>query len=713
MHWVKRAVFLLVFLTVLSGRERKKTAIRWIKRLIIFAVILAVFFVPDVSASYLTIPPSVAEFLALFSGLALIALAIMLASFALWRWVLQHAFRKNGAMPRMMRLVFAVVILAVFFVPNFTIPLSVTNFLAQFAGLAVIALAIVLAFIAFWRAGLERIFRRMRAMHWIIRLVLPMFLLAVLSVPELDASLIVSSISEFLWRPAGLALIAFAIMLASVFILRGRIVQSLRYASSKASGSSAISLDVMRMDDVDREFLPAAIELLETPPSPVTVAAIWVICAIFTAALAWSYFGWLEIYAVAQGRIQPSGRSKVLQSLDPGRVVAIAVENGSRVTVGDLLVELDARETAADKEEQKRDLESALAEVVRRRGAVEAARSAGKELPKVTYPAGTSEDIEVRENAVLAAEFSQLISSRATLLAQRAERLATCDRLKASIAAREKLIAVDKEHVNMREALNKTKAASRAQVIETLQLYEAQVTTQAGEKGQLAETEAALYTLNRKLDETTAQFIADQSQKLVEAARKADRFKGELVKADTKHERTRLSAPIAGTVQQLALTTVGQVVSPGQPLMTIVPFDAPIEIEALIQNQDIGFVQPGQPAVVKIESFPFTRYGTVDGTVMKVSRDAVDDREAEALGDPKSSAKSQFLNAAKDLSKNQNLVFPATIALTKRTINVDGKEIPLSAGMAVTVEVLTGKRRAFDYVLSPLREVTSSSAHER
>ena len=110
-----------------------------------------------------------------------------------------------------------------------------------------------------------------------------------------------------------------------------------RNATSKA-GSSL--LPVRRMDEVDREFLPAALELLETPPSPVMVAAIWLICAIFAIALVWSYFGWIEIYAVAQGRIQPSGRSKVVQSLDPGRVVKIAVENGRRVAAGDLLIQL-------------------------------------------------------------------------------------------------------------------------------------------------------------------------------------------------------------------------------------------------------------------------------------------------------------------------------------------------------------------------------------
>jgi len=482
----------------------------------------------------------------------------------------------------------------------------------------------------------------------------------------------------------------------------------------KARGTSGTApVPAVRMDDVDREFLPAALELYETPPSPISIIAIWIICLIFGSALAWSYFGWLEIYAVAQGRIQPSGRSKVVQPLDPGKVVAIAVENGSKVSAGDLLVELDPRETRADREEQERDLESAMAETARRTVAIEAARPGDNDIPPVAYPQETTEDIRTRENGVLAADLAQLSANRASILAQRAEKLATRERLKASLTARARLIAVDKEHVDMRETLNQTRAASRAQVIETLQQYEAQVTTQAGEDGQFAENEAALVTLEKKLEETTAQFVADQTQKRSEAERKADHLQGEVVKAATKHERTRLTAPIAGTVQQLAVTTVGQVVSPGQSLMTIVPFESPIEIEALIQNQDIGFVEPGQPAVIKIESFPFTRYGTVDGAVVKVSRDAVDEREASALSDPKSTSKPQSSTASNDLSKNQNLVFPATVALAKKTITIDGKEIPLSPGMAVTVEVLTGQRRALDYVLSPLREVTSTSAHER
>ena len=147
--------------------------------------------------------------------------------------------------------------------------------------------------------------------------------------------------------------------------------------------------------------------------------------------------------------------------------------------------------------------------------------------------------------------------------------------------------------------------------------------------------------------------------------------------------------------------------------MTIVPFDSPIEIEAMIQNKDIGFVEPGQSAVVKVESFPFTRYGTIDGTVLKVSRDAVDEREASALSDPSAAAKPQGASTAFASPKGHTLVFPATIGLGPRSINVDGKDIPFHPAWAVVEEILSGQRRVIDYILSPLREVMASTGHER
>ena len=465
----------------------------------------------------------------------------------------------------------------------------------------------------------------------------------------------------------------------------------------------------------DREFLPAALELLETPPSPVRIAGIWLISATFAAALLWAYFGKLDIHAIAQGRIQPSGRSKVIQPLEPGKVVAVLVENGSRVKAGDVLLELDPTDSGADREAQTRDLEAARAEAARRLTAIDIATDDGQDLRPVAihFDASISDAVRRREEHVLAGDLGQLRSSRLNQAAQLAEKIATRDKLASSIKSREKVIALAKERVDMRTTLNDQGSLSRALVIEVLSSYEQLVTQQVSEKGQLIETEAAILTVKSKIEEMISQFIADQSQKTAEAERKSDRIAQDLIKATAKNERSTLKTPISGIVQQLSVTTVGQVVNGGQSLMTIVPADGPIEIEVMVLNQDIGFVKPGQEAVIKIEAFPFTRFGTISGKIMKVSREAIDEREAQGLSDPQSAGKMGGAAQAGAQGKSQNLVFPAIVRLEHSTINVDGAEVALSPGMAVTVEILTGNRRAIDYVLSPLREVASSTARER
>ncbi|TAK48584.1 MAG: HlyD family type I secretion periplasmic adaptor subunit [Xanthobacteraceae bacterium] len=460
----------------------------------------------------------------------------------------------------------------------------------------------------------------------------------------------------------------------------------------------------------NRAFLPAAIEILETPPSPIATRLTWFICAAALATLAWSYFGWIDIHAIAPGKIQPSGRSKVVQPVDAGRIAGIFIRNGGTVKAGDTLVELDATETTAEREAQAVELEATLAEAARRRVAIRAARNIEAAPSPVPFPATTSDAIRAREQAVLAADLGELSSLRASLVAQLAERAATKERLTASIAAREKLIALSRERVGMRETLSEQGSGSRALVIEALQQLETQMTTDAGERGQLLETEAAMRSLGQRIAELGSRFIADQTQKLADAERRVDRLSQDLIKARSKYERTQIRAPIDGTVQQLAVTTVGQVVTGGQSLMTIVPLDGPIEVEALIFNKDIGFVEAGQPATVKVEAFPFTRYGTIAATVANVSRDGVDPKDISTLGDAASVTRPQGTGGA---SGTPSLVFPATLTLAQRIMMIDGKPVPLIPGMAVTVEIKTGQRRIIDYLMSPISAVTSQAARER
>ena len=483
-------------------------------------------------------------------------------------------------------------------------------------------------------------------------------------------------------------------------------------AVAPAARPAPAATKAVQLTAADREFLPASLEILVTPPSPIARALLLTICAMFTLALAWSYFGWIDIYAVAPGKFQPIGGSKVLQPLEPGIVSAIYVENGSHVTAGDLLLALDPTETAADREAQARDYEAASAETSRRKVAIAAAHTETLEPLPIDFNANIGDPMRRREESVLAADLAQLRSSIASFKAQLTEKQATKERLVATIAAREKLIALAKERVEMRQKLDTMGSGSRGQTIESLEQLATQITTDTGDRGQLIETDAAMRSLERKGEEAIAQFIADQSQKLAEAEKKRDHLQQDLIKAQSKANRTELRAPISGTVQQLAISSVGQVVASGQSLLTIVPLGGSIEVQAMIENQDIGFVEVGQPAVIKVDAFPFTRYGTINGVVEKVSRDAVDQRDATVLSDAANAAKTQS-SAPSSPAKTQDLVFPATIQVTQRSLNIDGKEVALIPGMGVSVEIKTGRRRAIDYLLSPLREIASRAGSER
>ena len=162
----------------------------------------------------------------------------------------------------------------------------------------------------------------------------------------------------------------------------------------------------------------------------------------------------------------------------------------------------------------------------------------------------------------------------------------------------------------------------------------------------------------------------------------------EVIKAGQKAELQRLVAPVDGVVQQLAMHTVGGIVTPAQQLLVVVPQDHPVEAEAQVENKHVGFVLEGQPVEIKVETFPFTLYGTIPGRVLAVSDDAA---PIEKVG----------------------LVYPTRVSMDRSTIHVDGKEVNLSAGMAVTVEIKTGKRRLIQYLLSPLLKSLKESLRER
>jgi hemolysin D len=461
----------------------------------------------------------------------------------------------------------------------------------------------------------------------------------------------------------------------------------------------------------DNAFLAPALEILETPPSPVRVALIWIICALAAASIAWAYFGRIDIIAVAQGKFQPTGRVKVIEPLETGKVAALHVFNGSRVAAGDILVEFDRSSAEADAQSARAGLASSRAEAARRGAALAAAEARSFDpIPTISWPDETPPALRAREQRVLAADLGQLAAALASLEAQRAQKQAERDQLLLTIGTQKNLVATLQERVDMRTTVAE-RNGNKAAVIDATETLQYQITQLAIQQGQLASASRALDVFDKDMQKAIEAFRAENAEKLSEAERQAEDLEQKLAKAEAAIEHLTLKAPIAGTVQASALTTIGQVVTSGQEVMRIVSEDAGLEIEVYVLNKDIGFVKPGQEAVVKIESFPFTQYGTVAARVTRVARDSIPEPEAnQNEGDPARAANSSAFAGAQ---RTQNLVFPVTLEPETATIGIDGRPVPLTPGMAANVEIKTGSRRILEFIFSPLVEVVGGAARER
>jgi hemolysin D len=466
----------------------------------------------------------------------------------------------------------------------------------------------------------------------------------------------------------------------------------------------------------DREFLPAALEILETPPSTARRAFLLTLCAFTVIALAWSYLGFIDIHAVAQGKIEPKGRVKVIEPLEPGKILKLNVRNGSHVASGDALVELDPVEARADETASAQAVAAGLAEIARRKAALRAVNLADLNVgpsPAIQWDDAVPDALRRREEEALRADLSQLSGALANLDMQIAERQATLERLRASTVIDAKLVATSKERVDMRQELIEHNAGTKTNLIDSMQDFERAQATLTTNQGELAEAGAGISTLKSQKAKTIGDFVADNTNKLNEAANKAEVDAQGLAKARARAERTVLFSPVDGIVQKLAVTTVGQVVTTGQALMTIVPGSGDLQIEAFVANTDIGFVKIGQDAVVKIDSFPFTRYGSITGRVVDIATDAVNEAEARMMQANATSLANSANAAATSGPDGQTFVFPVTIALDRNTFEIGEQSIPLSAGMSVTVEIKTDTQRIIGYLLTPLATMVSSSMHER
>ena len=449
-------------------------------------------------------------------------------------------------------------------------------------------------------------------------------------------------------------------------------------------------LEPVKRSKDERDFLPAHLELTETPVSaaPKWTARLIILFALL--ALLWSWFGKMDIVVVAQGETAPSGESKVIQPLETAEVKKIAVRDGQHVQLGETLLSLSALGSDADLEQSQTALLAARLSVLRNQALLDALEQ--ERAPHIEPQAARA--LEISETALASAQTLVVNQYRAWHAQDR--QLQSVIRqhqaeLEVTRAQVSKLISVgeiERQRTSDLAELAKQHFLSEHAYLEQKSKLIANRNDLQSQRKQLQQIEAAIDQARDSRRVNTQNLRRDTLDALREARERSDQLRAQTAKARQRQELMTLRAPVSGTVQQLAVHTVGGVVTAAQPVMVIVPDEYRIQIDALILNKDIGFIELGQEAVVKIEAFPYTRYGYLNGKVSNISFDAI---ENETLG----------------------RVYAARIALDRDYLVIEGRKVRLSAGMNVSAEIKTGKRRVLDYLLSPLRTKIDASMKQR
>jgi hemolysin D len=432
------------------------------------------------------------------------------------------------------------------------------------------------------------------------------------------------------------------------------------------------------------DFLPTALEVLEKPPSPIGRAVSITMMLFAALAIAWMYFSEMDIVVTAQGQVVPSGHVKLIQAADAGVVRAIKVRNGQFVKKGEELVELDSTSTTADRARLKREQLEARVEVARLKAQIASDPALFQPPPDI------ESSIADTQKSLLVSRLQEQEEKLAGLNHDIARRSADRDAIRSMVVKLEKTLPLMKQRLEKNQSLARKHFLSELNVMDN----ELEVINQENElqiqRHRLAESEASLAVAIRSRNQMQAEFRAETLAALAEASRRNAAVTQELVKVEQKKSLQRLRAPINGVVQQLAVNTIGGVVTAAQTLMVIVPAEGDLEIDAKVLNKDIGFVRVGQRAAVKFETYQFTRHGFIEGTMQWVGNDAMNDPQ---LG----------------------LVFPVRILLSDTMVpnKVNGQRGAVAPGMSVTADIAIGSRRVLEYFLAPILRYKEESLRER
>ncbi|MCP5334802.1 MAG: HlyD family type I secretion periplasmic adaptor subunit [Oceanospirillaceae bacterium] len=442
-------------------------------------------------------------------------------------------------------------------------------------------------------------------------------------------------------------------------------------------------------------FLPAALEIQESPPNPLARWLAWGLLLLVIIAIVWALLGQVNIVASAEGKIIPSSRVKQVQPLAKGVVKALLVNEGDYVKQGQPLIELDTTLTLADKKRLASELHNArmrlavskaLLDILNKPESLTTLNSVNTH--PLQMPSGTSAaDGQLYKN-MLQQQWLQYQSQLQSLYSASHKTQAEAQATQEIITKLENTLPIAEKRSASLKDLNAKGFVSENDYLTLEQERIQQTQDLAAERQHVKQLQAATNEVLEQINLHRAQSKAALLTNITDLQQQIGTLEEEFNKANDTNAKQVLYAPVAGRIQELAVNTVGGVVTDAQQLMLVVPEEERLDVEVFLENNDIGFVREGMPAEIKIHTFPFTKYGVIDAEVVTVSDDATVDEK-------------------------RGLIFRMQLRMAKNTIWVDGKEIRLQPGMAVTAEVQTGERHIIEFFLAPLLRAKSESIRER
>jgi hemolysin D len=376
---------------------------------------------------------------------------------------------------------------------------------------------------------------------------------------------------------------------------------------------------------------------------------------------------------------------KIIQPAVTGVVRRILVQDGMRVEAGQLLMELDPTQAEADTGKATAARIDAKLTVARSE-ALLLAQSRDKR-PIVAPVPDAPADRQKQTQDSADGFYDEYRAKLASLSAQLSKRKAELETTNAEIYKLSKTAPLARQQADSYKTLAAGNYVARSEYLDKEQSAISQTEEMTAQLSHSHELEAAIEEQKNEIQTTTATFRREHVEEMGKAQELLSQASNDQTKAEVRQALMRMVAPVAGTIQQLTVHTVGGVVTTAQPILEVVPDDT-LEVDARIENKDIGFVEVGQSAVVKIDAFPYTRFGYMTGMVEDVSNDAVSD-------------------------KKNGLYFAVRIKLPGNQFHVDRKWVNLTPGMEVQAEIRTGRRSVAEYFLSPLINAAGSSLRER